>query len=94
MTTAASSSKGPSRTGWTLHLPQRKGGERQHDQVGHDVAGVAEQGEAVRPESTDHLDDQDDRGQQEGQPHSGGRAGAHIGEPHGPYLIAHLKTTR
>jgi len=57
------------------------------------MASVAEQGKAVRPDATDHLDHQHDRSQEQGKPHSGDSAGAHIGEPHGPYLIAHLKTS-
>ena len=48
----------PARAGRPLHLAERKDGEDQDDQVGHHVPGIAEQGETVRPEPSDHLDDQ------------------------------------
>src|SRR2546428_1592773 len=77
--------------GRALHLAQRERREGQHHQVGDDMTGVAEQGEAVRPEPANHFDHQDGRGEEEGQPNSSGGAGAHGGELHRPYLIAHWR---
>src|SRR2546428_4885841 len=77
--------------GRALHLAQRERREGQHHQVGDDMTGIAEQGEAVRPEPANHFDHQDGGGEEEGQPNSSGGAGAHGGELHRPYLIAHWR---
>ena len=75
--------------GRALHLAECECREGKHDQVRHHVAGITEQGEAVRPESTDHLDHQHGGGEKESQPNPSGGTGAHGGELHRPYLIAH-----
>src|SRR5207245_4025637 len=58
---------------------------------GHDMTGIAEQGQAVREQASHHLDHQHGGGEKEGQPNSSGGAGAHGGELHRSYLIAHWR---
>ena len=56
--------------------PDRQQRQAQARDVGEDVAGIGQQGEAVRGESADQLDDQDpDRQPQHGEEPSGIRAG-------------------
>ena len=73
--------------GWALGEPDRREGERDAHDVGQDVAGIREQGEAVGDGRPDDLDDED----REAERQDHGQAAPVAGGGR-PVVVAHQRT--